>query len=155
MNIEGAHIFPGSRELVWKMLLDPDVLAKTMPGATVITRVAEDRYEGKMKVGVGPITAAEFEVTITLSDPVPPSSYRMLIEGKGRFGFTRGSAAVTLAEEGAGTAMQYQADLQIGGKIAAVGQRLLDTVSKMMLRQGLEAMTKELERRLAAGEGGA
>ena len=155
MNIEGTHTFPGSRELVWKMLLDPDVLAKTMPGATVITRVAEDRYEGKMKVGVGPITAAEFEVTITLSDAVPPSSYRMLIEGKGRFGFTRGSAAVTLAEDGAGTAMQYQADLQIGGKIAAVGQRLLDTVSKMMLRQGLEAMTKELERRLAAGEGGA
>src|ERR1043166_3481028 len=121
MNIEGTHTFPGSRELVWKMLLDPDVLAKTMPGATVITRVAEDRYEGKMKVGVGPITAAEFEVTITRSAPVPPSSYRMLIEGKGRFGFTRGNAAVTLAEEGAGTAMQYQAALQIGGKDRAGG----------------------------------
>ena len=90
-----------------------------------------------------------------LSDAVPPSAYKMLIEGKGRFGFTRGSAAVTLAEDGAGTAMQYQADLQIGGKIAAVGQRLLDTVSRMMLRQGLEAMTKDLERRLAAGEGAA
>jgi len=155
MIVEGTHTFPGPRATVWKMLLDPDVLAKTMPGATVITRVAEDRYEGKMKVGVGPITAAEFEVTITLSDAVPPSAYKMLIEGKGRFGFTRGSAAVTLAEDGAGTAMQYQADLQIGGKIAAVGQRLLDTVSRMMLRQGLEAMTKELERRLAAGEGAA
>ena len=151
MNIEGTHTFPGSRELVWKMLLDPDVLAKTMPGATTMTRVGEDRYEGKMKVGIGPITAAEFEVSITLSDAVPPERYRMLIEGKGRFGFTTGSAAVTLTEDGAGTAMRYEADLQIGGKIAAVGQRLLDTVSRMMLRQGLEAMTRELERRLAEG----
>ncbi|HEV8356411.1 MAG TPA: carbon monoxide dehydrogenase subunit G [Gemmatimonadales bacterium] len=151
MIVEGSHTFPGPRGVVWKMLLDPDVLAKTMPGASTITRVADDRYEGKMKVGVGPITAAEFEVTITLSDPVPPERYRMLIEGRGRFGFTRGNAAVTLAEDGAGTAMHYQADLQIGGKIAAVGQRLLDTVSKMMLRQGLEAMTREMERRLAEG----
>jgi carbon monoxide dehydrogenase subunit G len=151
MIVEGSHTFPGPREVVWKMLLDPDVLAKTMPGASTITRVADDRYEGKMKVGVGPITAAEFEVTITLSDPVPPERYRMTIEGRGRFGFTRGNAAVTLATDGAGTAMHYQADLQIGGKIAAVGQRLLDTVSKMMLRQGLEAMTREMERRLAEG----
>ena len=58
---------------------------------------------------------------------------------------------MTLAPEGAGTAMHYQADLVVGGKIAAVGQRLLDSVSKLMLRQGLEAMTKELERRLAGG----
>jgi uncharacterized protein len=155
MNIEGTHTFPGPRATVWTMLLDPEVLAKTMPGASTMTRVGGTRYEGKMKVGVGPITAAEFDVAITLSDAVPPERYRMLIEGKGRFGFTSGSAAVTLTEDGAGTAMHYQADLQIGGKIAAVGQRLLDTVSKMMLRQGLEAMTRELERRLAGEEGAA
>ena len=151
MIVEGTHTFPGPREVVWGMLLDPEVLAKTMPGSSTITRVAEDRYEGKMKVGVGPITAAEFDVVITLANAVPPERYAMLIEGRGRFGFTRGKAAVTLVPDGGGTAMTYQADLQIGGKIAAVGQRLLDTVSRMMLRQGLEAMTAELERRLAGG----
>jgi carbon monoxide dehydrogenase subunit G len=151
MNLEGSHTFPGPRQVVWDLLLDPEVLAKSMPGSADITRVAPDRYEGRMKVGVGPITAAEFDVVIALSDAVPPERYTMAIEGKGRFGFTRGKATVTLTPEGAGSAMHYQADLQIGGKIAAVGQRLLDTVSRMMLRQGLEAMTKELERRLAGG----
>lgn len=148
MIVEGTYTFPGPRETVWALLLDPDVLAKTMPGATSIARTGEDRYEGKMGVGIGPITAAEFDVVITMSDKVVPESYRMQIEGRGRFGFTRGTAAVRLTAEGASTIMHYQADMMVGGKIAAVGQRLLDSVSRMMLKQGLEAMSAELDRRL-------
>lgn len=151
MIVEGTHTFPGPREVLWRMLLDPDVLAKTMPGAVTMRRVSEDRYEGKMGIGIGPITAAEFDVTVTMRDKVEPERYAMQIDGKGKFGFTRGNAAVTLAPEGSSTVMHYQADLMVGGKIAAVGQRLLDSVSKLMLRQGLDAMTKELERRLAEG----
>ena len=105
----------------------------------------------KLSMPLGDAMFTQRSVRRLKSDPVPPERYRMVIEGRGRFGFTRGNAAVTLAEDGAGTAMHYQADLQIGGKIAAVGQRLLDTVSKMMLRQGLEAMTREMERRRAEG----
>jgi carbon monoxide dehydrogenase subunit G len=149
--VEGTHTFLGPREVLWALLLDPEVLGKTMPGAVTMRRVSDDRYEGTMAIGIGPITAAEFDVTITMSDKVEPEHYAMQIEGKGRFGFTRGNAAVTLTAEGGSTVMHYQADLMVGGKIAAVGQRLLDSVSKLMLRQGLEAMTKELERRLAAG----
>lgn len=151
MIVEGTHTFPGPREVLWRMLLDPDVLAKTMPGAVTMRRVSEDRYEGKMGIGIGPITAAEFDVTVTMRDKVELERYAMQIDGKGKFGFTRGNAAVTLAPEGSSTVMHYQADLMVGGKIAAVGQRLLDSVSKLMLRQGLDAMTKELERRLAEG----
>jgi carbon monoxide dehydrogenase subunit G len=149
--VEGTHTFLGPREVLWALLLDPEVLGKTMPGAVTMRRVSDDRYEGTMAIGIGPITAAEFDVTITMSDKVEPEHYAMQIDGKGRFGFTRGNAAVTLTAEGGSTVMHYQADLMVGGKIAAVGQRLLDSVSKLMLRQGLEAMTKELERRLAAG----
>jgi carbon monoxide dehydrogenase subunit G len=151
MIVEGTHTFPGPREVLWTLLLDPDVLGKTMPGAVTMRRVSDDRYEGKMGVGIGPITAAEFDVTITMSDKVEPEHYAMQIDGKGRFGFTRGNAAVTLTPDGGSTVMHYQADLMVGGKIAAVGQRLIDSVSKLMLRQGLEAMTRELERRLADG----
>ena len=151
MIVEGTHTFPGPRDVLWALLLDPDVLAKTMPGAVTMRRVGEDRYEGRMGIGIGPITAAEFDVTITMRDKVEPEHYAMQIDGKGRFGFTRGNAAVTLTAEGGSTIMHYQADLMVGGKIAAVGQRLLDSVSKLMLRQGLEAMTRELERRLAEG----
>ena len=151
MIVEGTHRFPGPREIVWSLLLDPDVLAKTMPGTATITRVSDDRYEGTMAMGIGPISPASFDVTITMTDRAEPERYTMLIEGRGKFGFTRGNAAVTLAPDGGDTVMQYQADLVVGGKIAAVGQRLLDSVSKLLLRQGLEAMTRELERRLAGG----
>jgi carbon monoxide dehydrogenase subunit G len=151
MIVEGTHTFPGPRQVVWGLLLDPEVLAKTMPGSTTMARVADDRYEGKMRIGIGPITAAEFEVAITLSDQAVPERYTMHIDGKGRFGFTRGKAAVTLAPDGGGTVMTYQADLQVGGKIASLGQRLLDSVSRLLLRQGLEAMSRELERRLEGG----
>ena len=148
MIVEGTYTFPGPREVVWTLLLDPEVLAKTMPGATSIARVSEDRYEGKMGVGIGPITAAEFDVVITMTEKVVPESYRMQIEGRGRFGFTRGHAAVRLTADGTSTIMHYEADMMVGGKIAAVGQRLLDSVSRMMLKQGLEAMSAELGRRL-------
>ncbi len=151
MIVEGSHLFPGPREVVWALLLDPEVLAKTMPGSASIIRVSDDRYEGTMAIGIGPISAATFDVTITMTDRAEPEHYTMQIEGRGKFGFTRGKAAVTLVPEGTGTLMRYQADLVVGGKIAAVGQRLLDSVSKLMLRQGLEAMTRELTRRLAGG----
>lgn len=148
MIVEGTYTFPGPREVVFGLLLDPDVLAKTMPGATHIARVREDRYEGKMGVGIGPITAAEFDVVITMTEKVVPERYRMQIDGRGRFGFTRGSAAVRLVADGDSTIMHYEADMMVGGKIAAVGQRLLDSVSRMMLKQGLEALSAELDRRL-------
>ena len=101
-----------------------------------------------MGVGIGPITAAEFELTITLTDLQRPASYTMQIDGKGRFGFTRGTANVELASEGVGTVMRYRADLQVGGKIAGLGQRLLDSVSRMLTRQGLDALNRELTARL-------
>jgi len=148
MIVEGTYSFPGPREVVWNLLLDPDVLAMTMPGTASIVRVSDTRYEGKMGVGIGPITAADFDVVITMTEMEEPVRYAMQIEGRGRFGFTRGSAAVKLTADGAATVMHYQADLMVGGKIAAVGQRLLDSVSRMMLKQGLEAMSAELDRRL-------
>jgi carbon monoxide dehydrogenase subunit G len=153
MIVEGTHRFPGPREVVWELLLDPEVLGKTMPGSTTIARVSPTRYEGTMAMGIGPITAATFDVVITLTEQVAPEHYTMQIDGKGSFGVTRGKAAVSLTPDGDGTVMHYQADLAVGGKIAAVGQRLLDSVSKMLLRQGLEAMTRELTTRLGGAPG--
>ncbi len=149
MIVDGTHVLPGTPEQIWSLLMDPEVLAKAMPGTRELVRTAPDRYEGKMAVGVGPITAAEFDLVITLADLKPPASYTMQIDGKGKFGFTRGTAMVTLSPEGAETSMHYRADLQVGGKIAGLGQRLLDSVSRMLTRQGLEALQRELAARLA------
>jgi carbon monoxide dehydrogenase subunit G len=88
-------------------------------------------------------------VTVALKDKLPPHSMAMQIDGKGPVGFTRGTASVTLQDEAnGGTLMQYTSDVQVGGRIASVGQRLLESVGKMMMRQALDALERELRARL-------
>jgi carbon monoxide dehydrogenase subunit G len=138
---------------VWDLLQDPDVLAKALPGTKTLTKTAEDRYQGVMKVSVGPMTAAEFAVNVELKDKVAPEKFSIHIDGKGAVGFTKGTATIDLQEQpGPMTLMNYSSDVQVGGRIAAVGQRLLESVGKMMTRQALEALNKELQSRLAEGE---
>ncbi|HEU5261925.1 MAG TPA: carbon monoxide dehydrogenase subunit G [Gemmatimonadales bacterium] len=152
MIVEGTFTFQGPRETVWELLQNPDVLVKVLPGAKRLVRAGEDRFDGVMQVGVGPVTAAEFTVSVMLKDKVPPQYYAMEVDSKGTLGFTRGSARVALEVlADGGTLMKYTAELQVGGKIAGVGQRLLDQVAKLMTRQGLEALNKELRARLAGG----
>ena len=92
---------------------------------------------------------AEFAINVELKDKVVPETFAMLIDGKGAVGFTRGTATIALDEQpGPVTVMTYTSDVQIGGKIAAVGQRLLESVGKMMTKQALEALNKELKARL-------
>lgn len=152
MIVDGEHTFSGPRQTVWGLLQDPEVLAKAMPGARQLTLTEDGAYKGVIRIGVGPVTAAEWSLNVTLADLVPPESYTMNVESKGALGFTRGSATVNLDEVDEGTRMRYHADLAVGGKVAGVGQRLLDQVAKMLTRQGLEALSKELEARLAASE---
>ena len=151
MILNGTFTFTGPRQRVWDLLQDPGVLAKALPGTERLTMSGPDRYEGVMKVSVGPMTAAKFDVTVTLADKQPPERFTMQIDGKGSVGFARGSAAVTLQEQAdGGTAMDYTSDVQIGGRIASVGQRLIESVSRMMMRQALEALDRELRARIEA-----
>jgi carbon monoxide dehydrogenase subunit G len=146
--VEGEHTFAGTREAVWSLLLDPEVIAKTMPGTQGLALVAPGRYEGKMRVGVGDLLAADFDLAVTLADVVAPERYTMLIDGLGRLGFTRGKAWITLEASGEGTRMRFKTELEVGGKIAALGQHLLDSVSRLLAKQGLEALAREVEKRL-------
>lgn len=152
MILSGVFTFNGPRSKVWELLQDPSVLAKALPGTETLTRVAEDRYEGVMKVSVGPVSAAAFAVNVELRDKVAPERFAMHIDGKGGVGFTKGTAIVELSEINEGsspvTVMNYTSDIQVGGKIAAVGQRLLESVGKMMAKQALEALNAELKARL-------
>ncbi|MFQ5552091.1 MAG: CoxG family protein [Gemmatimonadales bacterium] len=154
MKVEGTYTLNGPRKLVWELLQDPDVLVKSLPGGKELRRTSEDHFEGTMHVGVGPVTAAKFSITVELLHKVHPESFTMSIEGTSAIGFTRGTADVRLAAPNdSETTMNYRADLQIGGKIAAVGQRLLDTVSKAMTRQGLKVLNKELQMKLDEATG--
>ena len=152
MQLNGEYTFNGPREAVWALLQDPDVLKAAMPGAKVMEKTGEDQYKAQLQVRVGPVNGV-FATTITLADKTPPERYTMLVDSKGSVGFAKGSALVTLTEqEAVTTLMQYEATLQVGGRIASVGQRMLDTVSKSLTRQSLEAMNNALEARLAAAD---
>jgi carbon monoxide dehydrogenase subunit G len=152
MTLAGTFVFAGPRSVVWDLLQDPEVLAKALPGTKTLTRAGVDRFEGVMKVSIGPVTAAEFAVVVTLKDLTPPAHFGMNIDGKGALGFVRGSAAIDLADaEAGGTLMTYASDVQIGGRIAAVGQRLVESVARMMTKQALDALNGELQKRLQAG----
>ena len=149
MNLNGTFTFNGPRDKVWDLLQDPVVLAKALPGTERLSLPGEDRFEGVMKVSVGPVTAARFDVTVTLRDKIPPQRFAMQIDSKGAVGYTRGTASVELHEQPqGGTLMQYSSNVQVGGRIASVGQRLLESVAKMMMKQALDALEKELRARL-------
>jgi carbon monoxide dehydrogenase subunit G len=125
-----------------------------MPGAQRLGRVSEDRYEGLMRVGIGPISAAEFSLAVGIHGRRPAESYAMRVDARGALGFVAGTASVSLASGGDGTtAMRYRAELRVGGTIAAVGQRLMDSVSRIMSQQGLKALNRELVARLQRDSG--
>jgi carbon monoxide dehydrogenase subunit G len=153
MKLKGEYIFNGPREKVWELVRDPEVLATALPGTQSLTPVSENEYEGKMHVRVGPV-AGVFSGRVAASDEVPPESYTLTVEGKGAPGFAKGTGHVQLMDQGDGTTlMKYEGEMQIGGRIASVGQRLMDTASKSMIRQGLETLNKALETRVAKSEG--
>jgi hypothetical protein len=141
MKIEGTSDIPAPRDKVWAAFLDPNVLAKAIPGCDKLEEAGPGEFKAVMKVGVGAIKGT-FEGKVRLTDLDPPNRYRMMVEGKGGPGFVRGEALMTLSDADGGTRVAYDADVQVGGLIASVGQRMLGGVSKMMLDQFFDRMVE-------------
>jgi hypothetical protein len=148
-----------SREALWTALLDPTLLARILPGCEPLESAGENspgategspiRYLAAMTVAVGPVKG-RFSGSLALSDLLPPSGYSMKIDGSGPSGFLRGAGAIELAEAGAGTKLTYRVDAQVGGRIASVGQRLVESSAKAIAKQGLEGLERELAARAVA-----
>lgn len=147
MHIEGSYEFSSERELVWDVLMDIDVLGGIIPGSKGLEEVGENKYQVKLAVKVGPVNG-RFETNIELADVNRPESYRLLVEGKGPAGHFTGEGTISLAQEGGVTVMNYAGDARIGGKIAAVGQRLLNVAAKQIAKQSLRKLSKQVEMRL-------
>ena len=144
MKLDGEYTFDGSRQQVWEMVRDPDMLVTALPGAQSMQQVAENEYEGEMNLRIGPV-AGVFSGRLVVSDEVPPESCTLTVEGKGKQGFVNGTGHVLLEELGENkTLMKYDGDMQVGGKLASVGQRLVDTASKSIIRQGLDTLNAAL-----------
>lgn len=153
MKIEGEHLFNGPRNEVWVMFRDPDVLASALPGTQSINKISDTEFEVTMNVRVGPVSGV-FTGKLVISNEVPPESCTLTAEGRGGPGFVKGIGNVHFNDQGDNTTLlKYDGEFQIGGTIASVGQRMIDSVAKSMIRQGFEVFDKTLEARLAAKAG--
>jgi hypothetical protein len=151
MRIEGQHTFDGPREILWELVRDPKVLAGCLPGSPSVRQVGEHEYEGEIGIRVGPISGA-FAGQLSVTNEVPPASCTLTVEGKGKVGFVKGVGNIDMTDQGPGkTLMKYTGEVQIGGKVASVGQRLFDSVSRGMIDQALGKLNEILQARSVAG----
>ena len=148
MKLDGDFVFDAAVQDVWDALFDPQVLAAVLPGCEKLDLV-DGAYVGDIKVKVGPIQG-KFTGKVDLLDKVEPTSYRMKIDGRGAQGFVNATANIALAAEGQGTRITYTSEANIGGKIASVGSRLVETSAKAIVKQSLEGLNENIKLRAAA-----
>ncbi|HEX6960017.1 MAG TPA: carbon monoxide dehydrogenase subunit G [Ferrovibrio sp.] len=134
MELTGEQIIPAPREKVWAALNDPDILRQCIPGCETVTKTSDTDFEAAVQVKVGPVKA-KFKGKVTLSDLDPPNSCTISGEAQGGVaaGFGKGGAKVQLSDaDGGATRLTYQAQAQVGGKLAQIGARLVDGVAAKM-----------------------
>lgn len=148
MRLEGTYSFPAPRTAVWEALMDPAVLAGALPGGEQMEKVGENDYRAVMNVKVGPVQG-KFEGKILLADIVAPERYTMKVDGQGAPGFVAGEGTLELVEADGGTLLRYGGDLQVGGRIANVGQRLIESTARSVTKQGLAALDQTIQARLS------
>lgn len=144
MELKGEQLIPLEPATVWAGLNDPDVLRAAIPGCESIEKIGDDGYKLVMMAAVGPVKA-RFNGKLTLSNVQPPQSYTLIFEGTGgAVGFGKGKADVALAAAEGGTLLTYAASVQVGGKIAQVGSRLIDGVAAKMATEFFTRFKAEL-----------
>src|ERR1700733_195689 len=132
MTMSGEVQRSALRQVVWTKLNDPEILKSCIPGCEDLVKSADNQFQATAKMKVGPVSA-RFKGRVTLSDFDPPNSYRISGEGEGGVaGFAKGVATVTLLDKDDGTLLMYEVEAQIGGKLAQLGQRLINGSAKKL-----------------------
>ena len=135
MDMSGEERIAANRQVVWEALNNPEILKACIPGCQSLEMTSPTEMKATVKVKIGPV-AATFKGEVTLENLNPPESYTIAGEGKGGIaGFAKGGANVALAEDGDETILTYQVDAQIGGKLAQLGSRLIDSTAKKLAGQ--------------------
>ena len=149
MKLDGEFHIAADRETVWRALNDPEMLRLAVPGCETLEKVSDTEFTAKVTLKIGPVKAS-FKGRVTLGDLDPPNSYRITGEGQGGVaGFARGSAEVTLSEDGDGTRLGYTATATVGGKLAQVGQRMIAGASRKLAAEFFIALGEAI---VEAGE---
>ena len=132
MELAGEQKIAASREKVYEALNDPEILKQCIPGCKSLNKTSDTEMDAEVGLKVGPVKAS-FKGSVTLSNLNPPTSYTITGEGKGgAAGFAKGGADVELLEDGAGTILKYDVKAQLGGKIAQLGSRLVDSTARKL-----------------------
>lgn len=135
MIIAGEYRIPANKQAVWDALNNPEVLKDSLPGCEKIEKTSDTEMTATVTIKLGPVKA-RFAGKVTLSDLNPPNSYTLTGDGQGgAAGFASGAAKVHLAEDGDVTILTYTAEAKVGGKLAQIGSRLIDSTSKKLAAQ--------------------
>jgi carbon monoxide dehydrogenase subunit G len=145
VKIGGVYTLALPPDRAYQVLQDPEVLAKCIPGCEGLELVGDNEYKMKMKMALASVSGA-FEGRVRLRDQTPPDSFRLEVDGTGKIGFVKGSGLLKLAPKDGDTAVHievtYDGDVQVGGTIAAVGQRLIDSTAKMMIKRFFDKLAE-------------
>ena len=134
MKISGSYVLPIAPERAYQILQDPAILAQAMPGCESLEKIGPDEYRMKMKVLLAALSG-QFEGKVHITDQSPPTSFPLIVEGSGRVGFMKGDGLLQLSPHDGATEVSYEGDAQVGGTMAAVGQRLVDGTAKMIIKK--------------------
>lgn len=153
MEITGTQIIAAPRQRVWEALNDPEVLKQSLPGCISVDRISPEEFKVVMAAAIGPLRA-RFNGVLNMSDVKAPESCTMIFEGQGgAVGFGKGNSAVKLTESNGQTELSYSAEAQVGGKLAQVGSRLIDSVARKMADDFFKAFKAQLVETTDAGVG--
>ncbi|MGH9559513.1 MAG: SRPBCC family protein [Bryobacteraceae bacterium] len=138
MRIAGAYTLPFAPARTYTLMQDPEALARAIPGCESLNRIGENEYRMKMKMALASLSGA-FDGRVRITDQNPPWSFRMIVEGTGKIGFIKGDGLIKIALTASDDSeVVYEGDAQVGGTIAAVGQRLIEASAKMMVKKFFE-----------------
>jgi uncharacterized protein len=144
MDLFSSYTFEAPPDRVWDLLMDPAAIASCIPGCSRFDADGEDRYNVTLTVALAAITGT-YNGTVVLADKKPHTSYRLVVDGRGRPGFVTGTSTIALRVSGDATAVDVSCAVHVGGPIARVGQRLIGGVAKMMLDRFFACLVSKLQ----------
>jgi uncharacterized protein len=144
MKIEGTQKIEAPRERVFAALTDPAVLERCIPGCEQMEKSGDNLYNAKLTAGVGPVKGV-FTATVALQELVPPEHYKLVVEGKGQPGFVNGTGELNLKDAGGATEIQYTGEVNVGGLIASVGQRMIQGTATLLAGRFFKALESEVK----------
>ena len=145
MKLAGEQVLSAPRDRVWNLFNNPERLSKLIPGCEKLEVLGPDEYGGTINVGIASVKGV-YSGKLKLEDKRAPEHYKMLVDGKGKQGFMRGSGTLDLeARDQTTTVVKYSGDVQVGGPLVQVGQRVIDSAAKMMMGQFFAAADAELK----------